>query len=253
VVAWESPNDSNAAYPSQGVAVNTGLFRRRIDLVPLKQETFMLTLCGFPISNYYNKVKLALLEKGVDFAEEAVPTKSTDEAVLSCSPLAKIPFIRTAQGGLCESQAIMEYIEAAYPNPPLLPAEPFAAAKVRELIAFIDLHLELLARELYLQAFFGGTVSEDTQARVRSQLEKNIAGFKRLARFAPFVAGDTFTQADCAAYVSLPLVGMATKAIYGEDLLLAAGVDYKPYMKLIGERPSAQKVAADRKAATAKP
>ena len=35
--------------------------------------------------------------------------------------------------------------------------------------------------------------------------------------------------------------------------LLAAGVDYKPYMKLIGERPSAQKVMADRKAATAKP
>ena len=29
----------------------------------------MLTLCGFPLSNYYNKVKLALLEKGVPFAE----------------------------------------------------------------------------------------------------------------------------------------------------------------------------------------
>ena len=28
----------------------------------------MLTLCGFPISNYYNKVKLALLDKGIPFA-----------------------------------------------------------------------------------------------------------------------------------------------------------------------------------------
>lgn len=210
----------------------------------------MLTLCGFPISNYYNKVKLALLEKNVPFAEETVMTKSTDEAVLNASPLAKIPFIRTADGALCESAVILDYLEAAYPNPPLLPADPFAAAKVREVSTFIDLHLELVARELYPQAFFGGTVSESARARVRKQLEKNIAAFKRIVRFSPFVAGDTFTQADCSAFNNLPLVGMATKTVYGEDLLLSGGVDYKPYVKLVGERPSAQKVAADRKAAT---
>ena len=212
----------------------------------------MLTLCGSPISNYYNKVKLALLEKGVSFTEELVPVMSKNEAVLAASPLAKIPYIRTPEGALCESQAIMEYIETAYPQPPLLPAGAFAAAKVRELITFIDLHLELVARDLYPQAFFGGTVSESSQARVRKQLEKNIGAFKRLAKFSPFVAGDTFTQADCAAFVSLPLVAMATKAVLGEDLLMAAGVDYKTYVKFIGERPSAQKVAADRKAAQAK-
>ncbi|MFZ2294713.1 MAG: glutathione S-transferase [Polaromonas sp.] len=212
----------------------------------------MLTLCGSPISNYYNKVKLALLEKGVRFTEELVPIMSKSDAVLEASPLAKIPYIRTEQGGLCESQAIMEYIEATYPNPPLLPADPFAAAKVRELITFIDLHLELVARDLYPQAFFGGTVSESTQARVRKQLDKNIAAFKRLAKFAPYVAGDTFSQADCAAFASLPLVGMATRAVLGEDLLVAAGVDYKPYIKFIGERPSAQQVVADRKAVQAK-
>ena len=213
----------------------------------------MLTLCGFPVSNYYNKVKLALLEKNVPFTEERVMTKSTDEAVLADSPLAKIPFLRTDQGGLCESQAMLEYIEAAYPTPALLPADPYAAAKVRELITFVDLHLELVARDLYPQAFFGATVSDSTKERVRAALEKNIAGFKRLARFAPFVAGDSFTQADCAAYVSLPLVGSATKLVLGEDLLMAAGVDYKSYLKLIGERPSAQKVNEDRKAALAKP
>jgi glutathione S-transferase len=212
----------------------------------------MLTLCGFPVSNYYNKVKLALLEKGVPFNEDVVPVFSTDDAVLAASPLAKIPYIRTPEGGLCESQAIMEYIEAAYPQPPLLPADPFAAAKVRELITFIDLHLELVARELYPQAFFGGTVSEATQARVRKQLDKNIAAFKQLVKFSPYVAGDMFTQADCSAFASLPLVGMATKAVLGEDLLLAAGVDYKPYIKFIGERPSAKRVLADRKAAQAK-
>ncbi len=213
----------------------------------------MLTLCGFPVSNYYNKVKLALLEKNVPFVEENVKTGLTDEAVLSASPLAKIPFIRTPQGNLCESEAILEYIEAAYPNPPLLPPDPFAAAKVRELCIYIDLHLELVARDLYYQAFFGGTVSEGTQARVRKQLDKSIPAVKRLLKFGPYAAGDTFTLADCAAFASLPVVGMATKAIYGEDLLLAAGVDYKAYMKFIGERPSAQRIMADRKAATVKP
>ena len=213
----------------------------------------MLTLCGFPVSNYYNKVKLALLEKNVPYVEENVKTGLIDEAVLSASPLAKIPFIRTPQGNLCESEAILEYIEAAYPNPPLLPADAFAAAKVRELCIYIDLHIELVARELYYQAFFGGTVSESNQARIRKQLEKSIAAVKRLLKFAPYAAGDTFTLADCAAFASLPLVGMATKIIYGEDLLLSGGVDYKDYIKFISERPSAQKVLADRKAATTKP
>jgi hypothetical protein len=32
-------------------------------------RALMLKLCGFPISNYYNKVKLVLLEKGVEFEE----------------------------------------------------------------------------------------------------------------------------------------------------------------------------------------
>lgn len=33
----------------------------------------MLTLCGFSVSNYYNKVKLALLEKAIPFEEELLP------------------------------------------------------------------------------------------------------------------------------------------------------------------------------------
>ncbi len=208
----------------------------------------MITLCGMCLSNYYNKVKMVLLEKGIPFEEEFVRTGSKDEAVLSCTPLAKVPFIRTEQGALCESQAIVDYLEALQPEPRLLPADPWAAAKVRELTTFIDLHLELVARELYGKAFFGGEISEGNAERVRKQLAKNIAAFKRLAKFTPYMAGDTFTQADCAAFVSLPLVGMASRIVLGEDLLAAAGVDWKSYTKLIGERASAQRVNADRKA-----
>ncbi len=208
----------------------------------------MITLCGICISNYYNKVKLALLEKGIPFQEQYVATGSKDEAVLSCSPLGKVPFIRTEQGALCESQAILDYLEVLQPEPRLLPADPWAAAKVRELATFVDLHLELVTRELYGKAFFGGEISESSAARVRKQLEKNIAAFKRLAKFSPYVAGDHFTQADCSAWVSLPLVAMTTRIVYGEDLLAAAGIDWKGYGKLIGERASAQRVTADRKA-----
>jgi glutathione S-transferase len=214
----------------------------------------MLKLHGFAVSNYYNKVKLALLEKGLPFEEVLVGTKSKDEAVLAASPLAKIPFLTTEDGrSLCESDAILQYLEAKYPNPPLMPADPFAAAKVRELVVFIDWHLEMAVRQLYGSMFFGDPpLSESNLARIRRDLEKKIGGFKRLAKFSPYVAGDSFTLADCSAFNSLPLVGLASKAAYGEDLLVAGGVDYKPYIKLVGERPAAQKVAADRKAAQAK-
>lgn len=207
----------------------------------------MIKLHGFAISNYYNKAKMALLEKGVAFEELYAATGNPSEDMLACSPLGKVPYITTERGALCESQAIVEYLEAVHPQPPLLPADPWEAAKVRELCTFVDLHLELVARELYPQAFFGGTLSEAQQARVRKLLTKHIAGFKRLARFAPYVAGEEFTIADCSAYVSLPLVSMASKAIYGEDLLGAAGIDWKPYVALVGQRPSAQRVTADRK------
>ena len=208
----------------------------------------MLKLCGFSVSNYYNKVKLVLLEKGIPFDEEQVSTGSTDEAVLGDSPLAKVPFLRTEQGALCESQVIVDYLEAAYPDTPLLPADPFAAAKVRELCTFVELHLELVARELYPQAFFGGVVDDATKERVKKRLAKNIPGFKRLAKFGPYLASDSFTLADCAGWVSLPLVAMATKSVFGEDMLAAAGIDWKAHAALVGQRPSAQRVAVDRKA-----
>ena len=213
----------------------------------------MFKLHGSAFSNYHNKVKLALLEKGLPFEEVDIGIKDKSEAVLSASPLGKIPFLTTPQGSLCESQVILDWLEATHPQPALLPADPFAAAKVRELATFIDWHLEMAARQLYPSAFFGApALSESNAARIRKEVEAKIAGFKRLAKFSPYVAGDTFTMADCAAFNSLPLVAMSTKTVYGEDLLAAAGVDHRAYAKFIGERPSAQKVVADRKAAQAK-
>lgn len=206
----------------------------------------MLTLCGFSASNYYNKVKLALLEKGVPFQEQLAWVGQTD---LTASPLGKVPYLLTPEGPLCESAVIADYIEVAYPTPALVPAQAFAAAKVRELITFMELHLELVARNLYPQAFFGGTVSEAAREKVGIQLEKNIAAFAKLACFAPYVAGDSFSMADCAAIVHLPLVSSATKAIYGRDYL--AELPVRDYLARMAERPHVQRINADRKTSTA--
>ena len=205
----------------------------------------MLTLCGFAASNYYNKVKFALLEKGVPFNEELAWVGQTDA---DCSPLGKVPYIKTAQGPLCESAVIMEYIEDTYPQNPLRPAEPFAAAKVRELVTFLELHLELVARNLYPEAFFGGKISDSAKEKTAAQLEKNVAAFAQLAKFSPFVAGDALTLADCAAVVHLPLVSGATKIVYGRDFL--ADLPVRDYLKRMGERPTLAQVNADRKANT---
>jgi glutathione S-transferase len=215
----------------------------------------MIKLCGFALSNYYNKVKFVLLEHGIPFEEVFVMT-SQEEALLAHSPLGKVPYIQTEQGDLCESQAIVEYLHARFPEKGIFPSDPWEAAKERELITFVDLHLELVVRDLYKEAFFGGTVTDATKGRVEKLLTRHIAGFKRLAKFDPYLRGVHFGAADIAAFVSLPLVGMTTQIVYGRDFLLDAGVDWKRYVKVVGERPAAQRVTADRKAyiaATSKP
>ena len=203
----------------------------------------MLTLSGFSASNYYNKVKLALLEKGVPFEEELAWVGATETAA---SPLGKVPYLKTPDGAMCESSVMLEYIEQQYPQNPLIPTDPFAAAQVRELALFLDLHLELVARNLYPEAFFGGKVSDSVKEKIGAQLEKNVAAFATLAKFSPFVAGDSLTLADCLAVTHLPLVSGATKLVYGKDFL--ADLPVRDYLKHMAERPHMQKVNADRKA-----
>lgn len=153
----------------------------------------MIKLCGFALSNYYNKVKFVLLEHGIPFEEVLVMT-TQDEAMLAHSPLGKVPYIQTEHGDLCESQAIVEYLHARYPEKGIFPADPWEAAKERELITFLDLHLELVVRNLYKEAFFGGKVTDATRGRVEKLLTRHVAGFKRLAKFDPYVRGANLGQ-----------------------------------------------------------
>jgi len=205
----------------------------------------MITLHGFAISNYYNKIKLVLLEKDIPFREE-LTYPSQDEALLQRSPLGKIPFIETEHGCLSESQAILEYLEEAFPEKPIYPADPFARARNRELIQHLELNIELIARRLYKEAFFGGTLSDETKQEVKERLEIGLAGLSRLAKFSPYILGSEITTADLLFWVHCGTFGLALQKIYGEDLIARHIPSATAHLALIESRPHVQTVAADR-------
>jgi len=208
----------------------------------------MLKLCGFAVSNYYNKVKVALIEKGVAFEEEQV-MPSQDAAMLARSPMGKLPFLDLGGGQtITESQVLLEYLEEVYPDKPLYPRDPVARAHVRELITHTELHLELVARRLYRGAFFGGNLSDETKQLAKADLEKGVRSVMQLAKFSPWAAGNEFGAADCAAALHLPLVSLASKTVYGADVFGENAAKVDAYVKMASERSSIKKVNDDRKA-----
>lgn len=210
----------------------------------------MIRLCGFRISNYHNKVRIALLEKGVAFEEDENVKPSQEGDYLVRSPMGKVPYLEVNGARIRESSAILEYLEDAFPQKPLLPKDPLERARVRELVIFIELHLELVARRMYGMLAGGKPVSEETRQRVEKDLAKGVRALKAVAKFEPYIAGSELTIADCAAFVHLPLVTLVTRNFLGRDFLEDMP-QVKPYLKMLGERPAFAKVNEDRKAASA--
>ena len=210
----------------------------------------MIKLCGFRISNYHNKVRIALLERGIPFEEDENVKPSQQDEYLAKSPMGKVPYLIVDGTLLRESGVILEYLEDAYPQKPLLPKDPLARARVRELVVFIELHLELVARRMYRSLGGGKPVSDETREWVGKELTKGVRALKALVKFEPFIAGKELTIADCAAFVHLPLVTLVTKTFFGRDFLEDIP-QLKSYLKMLGERPAFARVNEDRKAAGA--
>ncbi|MCX7304069.1 MAG: glutathione S-transferase C-terminal domain-containing protein, partial [Hyphomicrobiales bacterium] len=162
------------------------------------------------------------------------------------SPLGKIPFIETEEGGLSESQAILEYLEECFPAIPLYPKARFARAKCRELIQHLELNAEWVARRLYKECFFGGRVSQETKDEARERLVKGLQAVSKLTQFAPFACGPEFTAADCVAFVHFTMIRKATLAIYGEDFVEQLIPEVAAYMIRMDARPHFRTIMADR-------
>lgn len=203
----------------------------------------MIKLYGLRMSNYYSLTKALLIEKGLDFEEIKAPPSQEDE-YLERSPMGKMPSIEVNGRYLSESLAIFNYVERIQPEPPLLPSDPFEAAKAMELACHIKLDVELVARRCLPELLFNKPVSEETKKEVRRDLAKGIRAVSRLAVCDPHAAGKDFSIADLYLFYGLGLAGTMAKRVVDVDLL----ADQPRIADLLGhlaERPSIARVAAE--------
>lgn len=210
----------------------------------------MFKLHGFAISNYYNIVKLTLLEKGLDF-EEVFQTPSQDEGFLAKSPLGKIPVLQVREGYLTETAAIVDFLEDVYPEIALFPNDPFAKAEVRRLCHMAEIYLDIPFRPVVANMMGGAPLSEERKEEIRRILEKNAKGIARIASPSPWICGDTFTAADIFFYYCLALVGPMAKSSLGFDIYSHLP-GFETWRDTMAQRHLVQQVDADQKVAVEK-
>ncbi|BBP80131.1 glutathione S-transferase [Pseudomonas gingeri NCPPB 3146 = LMG 5327] len=207
----------------------------------------MLKLYGFAVSNYYNMVKLALLEKGLSFEEVPFYAGQTPEA-LAISPRGKVPVLGVEQGYINETSVILEYLDDTQGGKALLPSDPFRRAQVLALAKEIELYIELPARASFAEAFFGMPVPEAIKEKTRTELLLGFASLKRHGRFAPYVAGNELSVADLYFLYSVDLACAVGQKLFGIDLL-AGMPEAKALLERLQQTEHAQRIAADKEAA----
>lgn len=207
----------------------------------------MFKLYGFAVSNYFNMVKLALLEKGLPFEEVTFYPTQTPES-LAISPRGKVPVLGVDAGYINETAIILEYLEQSQKGTPLLPSDPFERAQVLAIAKEIELYIELPGRACYGEAFFGMTLPEAIKEKTRSELLLGFAALGRHGKFAPYVAGDSLSIADLYFLYSVPLACAVGQKLFGIDLL-AEMPQAKALLERLEQNPHVQRVAADKDAA----
>lgn len=177
----------------------------------------MFKLYGFAVSNYFNMVKHSLRHKGVTF-EEVNTLPGGDGGYLNKSPMGKVPCIEVEQGFLSETSVILDYIENAYPQNPLYPADAWQRAKCQELMKCAELYWELPARRVTSRRLRNLPVSEETSTEIREVLEKGSTAIAQLVNFGPYVLGDELTLADIVVYHCLRTTAKMAKMTYDWDI-----------------------------------
>ena len=162
-----------------------------------------LTLYGYWRSSAAYRVRLALAWKGLSATAVPVDIRTGIQSgpdYLALNPQALVPVLVDGDAVLSQSLAIIEYLEDAYPQPPLLPADPIGRARVRAAALMItaDIHpLNNLRVGNYLKSVLG---HDQTTVDVWSR-HWISAGLEALESFASvhggrFLHGDSLSMAD---------------------------------------------------------
>ena len=111
-----------------------------------------------PLSPYGQKVKIALLEKGVDFVAQlpnAIGSGTAESNFAKSNPRGEVPALVDGDVSVYDSTIILEYIEDRWPTPSLLPTAPGERARVRMLEDVLDTHFEAITWGLSEIRYFG--------------------------------------------------------------------------------------------------
>lgn len=202
-----------------------------------------LVLHGYAVSNYFNTVRAALIEKGVPFEIERVRA-SRDEAFLACSPMGKIPFLQTPDGCFSETVPMLEYLEGLSDGPALYPADPMQRAHARQVMNIVQLYLDLPMRRLYPGTVMGSEHTPGAVDAVAVQLEITLDALRRLFEFGPFLVGDRLSHADLMTLYCVDVGDRVTRQVYGWSLIerIAGLADWGRMMNV---RASTRIVAAE--------
>lgn len=168
-----------------------------------------LTLYYHPFSSFCQKVLVALYERGVPF-EGVVLDFSLPEQKAAFErlwPMGKFPVLRDEARGVTvpESSLIVEYLDRAHPGPPLVPVDSEAAMKVHLWDRFFDHYVEVPLQKAVGDALrpdgardpHGVEEARSVLGRAYDLLEDSLAAT------GPWMAGETFTLADCGAAPAL--------------------------------------------------
>ena len=128
-----------------------------------------LQIIGAGVSNYVRSCRMLCFEKGV--AHEHLPERPHAAPVAAIHPYGLIPVMRHGDLELFESKAIMSYIDAAFPGPKFMPADPIAMALTEQWIAFANHKIDrTMVRDYVVQYRFADKAKGPDMARITGAL-----------------------------------------------------------------------------------
>lgn len=201
-----------------------------------------IKLIGYPVSNYFNIVRAALIEKNIAHQIE-MTSASQDDDFLAKNPMGKIPVLQVGGNHISETVAILEYLEDMSDAIKLRPANALERARMRQAINIIQVYLEVPARHLYPVVFMNGTLDKPLAQNVRAQIDRGTAALSRLLAPAPWLLGSTFSSTDIFAYYNLGMIERVCADIFGFSLI--DGLGWQDWWCAMGKRESTIIVMSD--------